>query len=442
MAKVRGTHWAGREPPAWANIPTMSVSPPASNVSSPPSTTPARLSGRRLGVWIILLGMLTAVAPLSIDMYLPSFPLVEQALGVAPGTMEFTLAAFFIGLTLGQLAYGPLSDRFGRKPPLYFGYALFTLASLGCALADSLTVLIIGRFLQGLGGCAGMVVTSAMVRDRMGVREAARVFSLLILVMGLAPILAPLLGGWLLTFWDWRALFLVLAGFGALCLLAIARGLPETHDTRHEPPLRLRRVAGNYAYLLHQRAFVGYVISAGLARAGMFAYIAGSPFLLIQFYGVAPEHFGWFFGANALALILASQVNAWLLRRLTPSTLLRYALWLPPVAGLGLLAMVIGDQDCLVGFSLGFLLFIGSLGWIGPNATACALATHGQMAGTASALNGSLGFLLATLAGSLVGLLHDGTGQPLALVMACCGGGAWLTHWLLIRPLALAGSQP
>ena len=419
----------------------MSAPPPGIDPSVPSHPRPGRLSGRPLAAWIVLLGMLTAVAPLSIDMYLPSFPLVEHALGVAPGTMEFTLAAFFIGLALGQLAYGPLSDRFGRKPPLYFGYALYTLASLGCALADSLTVLIIARFLQGLGGCVGMVVTSAMVRDRMGVREAARVFSLLILVMGLAPILAPLLGGWLLTFWDWRALFLVLAGFGTLCLLAIAWGLPETHDTRHEPPLRLRRVAGNYGYLLRQRGFLGYVISAGLARAGMFAYIAGSPFLLIQYYGVTAEHFGWFFGANALALIAASQVNARLLRRLSPSTLLRRALWLPPLAGLGLLALVLGGQNSLAGFSLGFLLFIGSLGWIGPNATACALATHGQMAGTASALNGSLGFLLATLAGSLVGVLHDGTGQPLALVMAFCGIGAWLTHQVLIRPLAQAGGQ-
>jgi len=383
--------------------------------------------------------MLTAVAPLSIDLYLPSFPQVEQVLGVDAGSMEFTLAAFFIGLTLGQLVYGPLSDRFGRKPPLYFGYALYTLASLGCSMADSLTLLIIGRFLQGLGGCAGMVVTSAMVRDRMGVREAARVFSLLMLVMGLAPILAPLAGGWLLTRWDWRALFVVLAGFGALCLLAIARGLTETHDTSQEPPLRLRRVAGNYAYLLRQRSFIGYVISAGLARAGMFAYIAGSPFLLIQFFGVEPERFGWFFGANAFALIAASQLNARLLRRFTPSALLRRALWLPALAGLGLLAMVLCGQESLAGFSLGFLVFIGSLGWIGPNATACALATHGQLAGTAAALNGALGFLLATLTGSLVGLLHDGSGQPLALVMALCGSGAWLSHRLLIRVSGLSG---
>ena len=423
------------------NVPLMSASTPAIDPSAPSHFTPGPLSGRPLGVWIVLLGMLTAVAPLSIDMYLPSFPLVERDLGVAPGTMEFTLAAFFIGLTLGQLAYGPLSDRFGRKPPLYFGYALFTLASLGCALADSLTLLILGRFLQGLGGCAGMVVTSAMVRDRMGVREAARVFSLLILVMGLAPILAPLLGGWLLPVGDGGPFFPVRPGSAPPRPPAPARGGREPQAPRHEPPLRLRRVAGNYAYLLRERGFVGYVISAGLARAGMFAYIAGSPFLLIQYFGIAPAHFGWFFGANALALILASQVNARLLRLVPPSTLLRRALWLPPLAGLGLLAPVLSGQDSLAGFSLGFLIFIGSLGWIAANATACALASDGRMAGTASALNGSLGFLLATLAGSLVGLLHDGTGQPLALVMAFCGIGAWLTHRLLIRPLAHAGDQ-
>jgi MFS transporter, DHA1 family, multidrug resistance protein len=387
----------------------------------------------RFSPWIILLGILIAVAPLSIDMYLPSFPQVAHDLGASAGGMAFTLAAFFIGLTLGQLVYGPLSDRFGRKPPLYFGFVIYTLASIGCALADSVTLLYVGRFLQGMGGCAGMVIPSAIVRDRMGLRDSARVFSMLMLVMGLAPILAPLAGGWLLSLWGWRAIFGVLALFGGLCLLGISWGLKESHDTQQEPPLRLKRVGGNYLRLLGNRTFMGFVLSAGLARAGMFAYIAGSPFLLIQLYGIAPEHFGWFFGANALGLILASQVNARLLNRLPATTLLRRALWVPPLAGLGLALLAFTGLASLAGFTLGFFIYIGSIGWIGPNATACALATQGQIAGTAAALNGALGFLIATLAGAIVGLLHNGTGKPLALVMALCGCGAWLSHRLLVR---------
>lgn len=381
----------------------------------------------------MILGALTAIGPLSIDMYLPAFPEMERSLGSPAGGAELTLAGFFIGMALGQLFWGPLSDRFGRKPPLYAGLALYALASLGCALAGSVTALIFWRILQALGGSAGMVIARAVVRDRCGARDAARAFSMLILIMGLAPILAPLLGGWIVTALGWRAIFFVLVAFSLVCLAAIHFGMTESHDIRFEPPLHLLQVARNYAGLFASRLFLGYSLSGGLAAAGMFAYIAGSPFVLIQLGGIPPEYFGWAFGSNALGFIAASQLNARLLKTIAPTRLLRRALWMPALAGLSLVGLTFSNMVSLPLTLLGLFLYIASLGFIVPNASACALATHGQQAGTASALLGALQFGLATLAGAAVGQWHDGSSRPLAVVLAVCGAGAWLAHRLQVH---------
>jgi len=397
-------------------------------------TTISNSSDSRLGLppWLILLGVLTAIGPLSIDMYLPSFPQIERSLGGQPGSVELTLAAFFIGLTFGQLFYGPLSDRFGRKKPLYVGLIIYTVAAIGAACATSIPALIGWRLVQGLGGCAGIIIPSAIVRDRCSARDSARAFSLLMLVMGLAPILAPLIGGALLGVSGWRSIFIVLAVFGAACLLAIRLGLAESHDTRHEPPLLLGTVLRNYGRLLANRAFLGYALGGGLVMSGMFAYVAGSPFVLIDLYGVAPQDYGWFFGSNAFGLIAASQLNAHLLKRHSATLLLRRALWVPLLTGVLLAGLAFTGQISLPWFVGAFFCFVSSLGLIIPNATASALATHGQQAGTAAALASALQFFFATLAGALVGLLHDGSGRPLAAVMAVCGIGAWAAHRLLV----------
>lgn len=385
--------------------------------------------------WLILLGALTAIGPLSIDMYLPAFPAVEQDLRAAAGSVEYTLASFFIGMALGQLFYGPLSDRFGRRRPLMAGLVLYTLASLGCAYAGNVQLLVGLRFLEALGGCAGLVITRAVVRDRCGARDSARAFSLLILVMGLAPILAPLLGGAVAAWLGWREIFLLLALYGAIALLAVYHGLPETHDTRHEPPLNLGGVLGNYGRLLMSRSFIGYTLAGGLAFAGMFAYIAGSPFVLIQLHGIPAGHFGWLFGLNALGFVVASQINARLLKTRSLTRLLHHAVWLPALAGLVLVLASFGGWLGLPLVLAGFFVYVASLGFIGPNATAAALATHGQQAGTASALMGALQFGIATVTGAMVGLWHDGTARPLMLVMGICGVGAWLAHRWLAAPL-------
>lgn len=389
---------------------------------------------RHLAGWIVLMGALTAVGPLSIDLYLPAFPVIAGDLA-ATGQVELTLASFFVGLALGQLFYGPVSDRFGRKPPLYFGLILYVLASLGAAGSQQIDTLIAWRFVQGLGGCAGMVIARAVVRDRCAPTEAAQAFSLLILVMGLAPILAPLAGSLLLALVGWRSLFLALAGFGGLCLFLVWQRLGESIGQRL-PRLELRRVLGAYTGLLRDRHFRDHVLASGLAFSGMFAYIAGSPFLLMQLHGLDGRDYGWIFGANALGLITASQVNARLLRhrRLDMHTLLGRGLAAAGLAGVALLGLALAGQLTLPLLLPLLFLYVASLGFVSPNASASALAGHGHQAGTASALMGAIQFLLGTLAGAAMSLWHDGSALPLAAALAACGGGGWLLHGRL-RPI-------
>jgi DHA1 family bicyclomycin/chloramphenicol resistance-like MFS transporter len=386
--------------------------------------------------WLILLGGLIAVGPLSIDMYLPGFPAMAAEFAHQPGRPEYTLAAFFVGMALGQLVYGPISDRFGRKPPLYLGLLLYTLASLGGALAGDLISLAAWRFIQALGGCAGIVVTRAVVRDRCDVRDSARAFSMLMLVMGVAPILAPLAGGWVVAHLGWRWIFWLLAGFGALCLVAMHFGLEESHDTRHAAPLDWQHSLGDYLSLLREPAFMGYSLSSGLAMAGFFTYLAGSPHILIGLYGIPAERYGIVFGSNAFGFILASQLNAHLMRRMEPTGVLRRGLRTITLASVSLavLAAFVPLPPLWLVLPL-LLVIIASLGFILPNANAAALATHGQLAGTASALIGSLQFGLATLSGMAVGACQSQRLAPMAILMAICILAAWAVHkWLAGRP--------
>jgi len=385
----------------------------------------------RFPAWLILLGALMAVAPLSIDMYLPGFPAVAREFGVAPGAVQLTLATFFVGLAIGQLFYGPISDRFGRKKPLYVGYTLYGLASLGCALAPGVTALAGWRFVQAIGGCAGMVISRAIVRDRCDPVAAAKAFSVLMLVMGVAPILAPLLGGWVVALAGWRVIFGLLVLFASLCLIAIHFTLEESLDKAQPHPLELRRVLRGYAELLRDRHFMSYTFSSGLAMGGMFAYIAGSPFVLIQIYGIPATDYGWVFGSNALGLISASQLNTRLLRRYKLNRILQQALWAPLLAGLGLLLAALAGHPPLYVILPGFFVYITSLGFAAPNGSALALQHQGRRAGMASALMGSLQFSLATVMGLVMGVWHSNSVLPLATLMAGCGVSAFAVHRLV-----------
>jgi DHA1 family bicyclomycin/chloramphenicol resistance-like MFS transporter len=369
---------------------------------------------------VLILGALSAFGPLAIDFYLPAFPAMAQAFATDEKHVQTTLAAYFLGLSLGQLAYGPMADRFGRRKPLLFGVALFTLASLACAYAPNLDTLILARFVQALGGCAGMVLSRAIVSDKCDPVASAKVFSQLMLVMGLAPILAPMLGGVLVNLAGWQSIFLTLSLFSAACLVAVGLGLPESLPA-HMPRQPLSGALRQYLRLLADRTFFGHALTGGIAIAGMFAYIAGSPFVFIKLYGVPAEHYGWLFGTNAAGFILVAQINARLLAKRGPAFLLVRAVWLYLVAGLALLAVAALRPAELWPLLVPLFICIASLGCIIPNASACAMSGQGARAGSASALMGCLQFSVAAGAAALVSLLHDGSAVPMALVISLCG---------------------
>ncbi|MNS41292.1 Bicyclomycin resistance protein [compost metagenome] len=383
--------------------------------------------------FVLILGALSAFGPMSIDMYLPAFPALADSLHTTPGHVAYTLSAFFIGLSAGQLVYGPLADRFGRKPPLLAGLVLYALASVGCALAPTIEILIAMRALQAFGACAGMVMSRAMVRDLFEPSAAARVFSLLILVMGLAPILAPFLGGLVLEFGHWRGIFWSLVAFGAACLAAVAWRLPESLPDTGRVKLGLGAIASVYGQLLTDRVFMGHSLSGALAQAGMFAYIAGSPFVFITLHGVPENRYGLLFGLNALGFVAVSQINAALVKRIAPTTLLRRGLAFATAMAVLLAVNVTTGLGGFVGLLAALFGFVASLGFIGPNAMASAMASRRTHHGQASAMLGTVQFGMATLAGLAVGALQDGTARPMGLTIAVCGLLALVASQLTAR---------
>lgn len=376
---------------------------------------------------LLILGALSAFGPMAIDFYLPSFPTLAQAFGTDVEHVQLSLSAYFAGLAVGQLLYGPLADRLGRRRPLLLGVSIFTLASVACAFAPNLEWLIGARFVQALGGCAGMVISRAVVRDLCDPIAAAKAFSQLMLVMGLAPILAPLAGGLLLSLSGWQSIFYCLTVFSALAGLAIALWLPETIPAGPRAPLR--GAGRQYLALFGDRPFLTYALTGGVAIAGMFSYIAGSPFVFIELYGVPPEHYGWIFGSNAAGFILMAQVNARLLRYRGPGFWLRRAVWMYFACGATLLIITLAKPTQLWPLLIPLFGCIASLGFLMPNSSACAMASQGRHAGSASALMGSLQFSVAAAASALVGALHDGSALPMAIVITCCGLAAALLGW-------------
>lgn len=391
--------------------------------------TTAQVNLRR---FVFTAAAVMAIGPLSIDMYLPSLPALQAHFGVDTGATQLTLSAYFIGLAIGQLIYGPVSDRLGRKTPLLFGLALYSLVSLACAYAPSMYSLVLLRFLQALGGCAGMVITRAMVRDLYPPQEMARVLSTLVLIMGVAPILAPLLGGQIFLLMGWRAIFLVMTGYSLLCFLGIY-ALPETSRSRSEA-LRFGNVIAGYIRLLRHQRFMGYALAGGVAQAGMFAYISGSSFVFIEVYGVSPAHFGWLFGSMAFGLVTAAQVNAFVLTRYRSEYVLRIALLANACSGVVLLIDALTGFGGLFGILIPLFCGMSSLGFSFPNSTAGAMAPFGDRAGMAAALLGTLQFSFAGISGSIVGHLFDGTAVPMAAVVCTCAVSARILLQLLVPP--------
>lgn len=384
---------------------------------------------RPLSLLVVILASLTAFAPLSIDMYLPAFPQIAAGFGVDVSRVELSLATFFVGLALGQLLYGTVTDRFGRKRPLYVGLSIYCVASLLCAMAPNIEALIILRFFQALGSCGGIVIARATVRDLFDHSESARVFSLLMLVMGVAPILAPLAGGYVSLFFGWPAIFVVVSIISSICLAAVYAFLPETREPN--PDVRLGSSFAIYLRILGDRAFLGFTLAGGLAQAGMFAYITGSPFVFIQLFGVPAESYGWIFGSNALGMIALSQLNGRLVRRYDPTKILRVCLAVTAVFSVVLIVAGLLNFG-FWGVAVTIFFYVASLGMIFPNATAGALAAEAENAGSASALIGTLQYSMAAVASSLVSFLNNGTSLPMTALIGVCGIAAFLSLNLLV----------
>ena len=368
--------------------------------------------------WLpILLGVLTAVGPLSTDMYLPAFPAIEASLGGRPGTAQITLATWFAGLALGQITQGSLSDRFGRRGPLIVGTAIYALANAGCALAPDLFSLSVLRFVAAFGGSASMVIPRAIVRDLADGHAAARLMSRLMLVMGVAPILAPTLGGLVLGVAQWHAIFWFTSIYGAVCFILVLRFLPDTLEPARRIRLGPAGMLARYAGVLRDRVFLSYALMGGWGMFGMFAYVGGSAPVLIQRFGFTPTHYGMVFGASAGAFIVASQVNPHLLQRFGAPRVIRAGVSVYLVAASVLLACAVLGLGGPLGVVLPVVFVMGSMGFVMPNSAVGALSRHAAQAGSASALMGTMQFCLAACSGVLVGLFTDGTARPMAALM-------------------------
>ncbi len=371
---------------------------------------------------ILILGGLAALAPFSIDMYLPGFPQIALELQTDISHVTLSLTSYFVGISLGQLIYGPVLDRFGRKKPVLVGLAIYSLAAVGCGLVTSVQGLIAFRLLMALGGCAGMVAVRAIVRDLFPINEIAKALSLLMLVMGAAPIVAPSIGGLVVTTLGWRAIFLLLVGWGIWLFFLVARVLPESKDADQSVSLNPGPVLLAYLKLLRHPWLMAYTLCGGLTAAGMFAYISGSPFVFMELFHLSERHYGWVFGLNAFGLIASSQLNRLLLRRRTSAQIVRIVATLQCLAGLSLLLGTATSTIQKAGTLALIFCYLFLQGFLFPNTSALALEPFAKNAGVVSGLMGFLQSVVATIASALVSVFHNGTALPMAGVMAGCTG--------------------
>ncbi|SDN49952.1 Bcr/CflA family multidrug efflux MFS transporter [Allokutzneria albata] len=387
---------------------------------------------------VLILGGLSAFGPLCLDMYLPAFPEIADKLGASQSQVQLTLTACMIGLAAGQLVIGPLSDMWGRKRPLLFGVGLFALASLACVFTTDVASFTVVRFVQGFAGAAGIVVARAVVRDLYSGAEAAKFFSTLMLVFGLAPILAPVLGGEVTAAAGWRGVFVTLSIFGALLLLVVALGLPESLPAERRNTGGLRAVGRAARTLFGDRLFIGLSLTSAFAGAALFAYISGSPFVIQDIHNASPQLFSIIFGVNALGFVLVGQLNGRLVGRFGARRLLGIGITVNVVSALALLLTTVIGTLGLVGLLIPLFTLVASIGMISPNALALGMADHPEIAGSASALLGMVQFLVAAVTAPLVGLGGGGTALPMAITIATVSTLAVLALTVIARRRAPA----
>ncbi|MFG2646642.1 Bcr/CflA family multidrug efflux MFS transporter [Streptomyces sp. NPDC048436] len=403
-----------------------------------PADTPALTARRRTGLLVTLvLGGLTAVPPLSMDMYLPALPEVTRSLHTSAATAQLTLTACLTGMALGQLVVGPMSDKWGRRRPLLIGLLVYIFATAICAFAPTVELLVGFRLLQGLAGAAGIVIARAVVRDLYDGVEMARFFSTLMLISGVAPVVAPLIGGQVLRFTDWRGIFVVLTAIGVALTLLVWRRLPETLAPERRHSGGTAEALRTMRSLLADRVFAGYMIAGGFAFAALFAYISASPFVIQEIYGASPQTFSLLFGVNSVGLIVVGQINGKLLvGRVSLDKALAFGLTVIVLAATALLLMttgVFGDVG-LFPVAAGLFVLMSAMGLAMPNTNALALMRTPHAAGSASALLGTSSFLIGAIASPLVGIAGEATAVPMALVQLVCGLAAIGCFLGLCRP--------
>ncbi len=376
------------------------------------------MTKRKYYTYVLVLGLLTAIGPFSIDMYLPGFEDIAASLGTTAAMVALSLSSFFVGVSVGQLLYGPLMDRYGRKKPLYAGLVLYIVATAVCMETKDIHTLIVLRFIQAVGACGAQVAAMAMVRDLFGAEDSAKVYSLLLLVLGASPLIAPTAGGYIVSMWSWRIVFLVLLIMATLITALTIFFLPESYPADKQFSLKPLPILRNFLVVLRVRQFIVYVLVQAFAFAGLLAYVAGSPLLFMGYFHLDKRTYGWVFAFLAVAFIVLGQFNRLLLRRYKSDQIVRVAL-----AGQAIVALlfVVGALSgwCGLGLTIFFLfVFLTCLGFTYPNASALSLAPFSKNAGTASSLLGFFQLGVGTLASVGVSVFSNGTPMSLVVVMA------------------------
>jgi DHA1 family bicyclomycin/chloramphenicol resistance-like MFS transporter len=369
---------------------------------------------------ILILGSLATISPFSIDMYLPGFPSIARDLNTTIASVQLSLTSYFIGIAAGQILYGPLLDRFGRKIPLYSGLAIYILASLGCAFTNSIESLIVMRFLQALGGCAGMVAAQTLVRDLFPVNKTAQAFSSMTLVVAVSPMIAPTIGGYMIVAFGWHSLFIVLAILTALILATSYFLLPQGKKPDPSISLKPRSVVRNFYTVIRQPQFMVYTLAGGLASSAPFAYIAGSADVFMNIYGVSEQTYGWIFAMIAAVIIGSTQFNHLLLRKFTSQQIVKVTLTLQAVVGIILIIGTVYGWYDKTGLIFLIALLLSGHGLVNPNATALSLAPFSKHTGSAASLSGSFRMAMGGVASALVSAFHNQTAIPMIAVMTGC----------------------